>query len=496
MSEEVFEILIYDLSSIKIAEKSKAESKYKQKILAKIAHEFKTPLITIITLIQNLNDLESLVNLEASAKKKLSHVVNLSNYTIYLIQDIINYVSEASSLRISLSKVNLKENLDFCYDVLQTLVECNEKKSKNIETFFDYDKRIKHLKILTDENKLKQILLNLISNSVKFTFCGNIKLNVKISNDSSNLIISVEDSGIGIKEEDFHLIFQDNIQINLDKDYNSKGSGLGLGISKLLAVSMNYEINFESTLGKGTKFYLKIPLTNSPKSILEKESESGSKTERIKNYDFVPFGFYREMVLENSLKDIFDRSSNNISFKQIDNNMTKRKTIKEFRNKDIQNLISEEIKELSICNYNFTLSNSYNLSIENCIVVVDDYKLVRINTINLIKSTLSILNINQYNIIEGSDGVDLLNIVRNDEKGKIKCIFIDENMEYLNGSETVKIIRKLEQKNKVKSQYIVSITAFDDIGTRNNILDSGVNTILSKPCTKTSISQILKNILC
>jgi DNA-binding NarL/FixJ family response regulator len=128
-------------------------------------------------------------------------------------------------------------------------------------------------------------------------------------------------------------------------------------------------------------------------------------------------------------------------------------------------------------------------------VVVDDHKLVRTNTINLIKKALSALNINDCNIIEGSDGIDLLNIVRKDEKCKIKCILIDENMEYLNGSEAVKIIRKLEQNNKIKSQHIVSITAFDDIGTRKNILDSGVNTILSKPCTKSNIIEILRNVL-
>ncbi len=89
--------------------------------------------------------------------------------------------------------------------------------------------------ITSDEIKLKQILLNLISNSVKFTLSGYIKLIAKIDNISKKLIVSVEDTGIGIKEENFHLIFLENIKIDLDKDYNSKGSGLGLGISKNLS---------------------------------------------------------------------------------------------------------------------------------------------------------------------------------------------------------------------------------------------------------------------
>jgi len=78
MNDEFIELLIYDISSIKTVEKAKVETKYKQKILAKIAHEFKTPLITIITLIQSLNNYQFENELESSIRKKLSHVVNLS----------------------------------------------------------------------------------------------------------------------------------------------------------------------------------------------------------------------------------------------------------------------------------------------------------------------------------------------------------------------------------------------------------------------------------
>ena len=81
------------------------------------------------------------------------------------------------------------------------------------------DEEIDTLKIITDENRLKQILLNLISNSVKFTQSGLIQLKVEFS-ENNRLQIIVKDTGIGIKEEDKHLIFQDNVQLNVDQKYN------------------------------------------------------------------------------------------------------------------------------------------------------------------------------------------------------------------------------------------------------------------------------------
>jgi signal transduction histidine kinase len=490
-NDEVFELLFYDISSIKIAEKTKAESKYKQKILAKIAHEFKTPLITIITLIQSLNDHQLMSILETSVKKKLSHVVNLSNYTIYLIQDIIQYVSESSTIKFILSKVNLKEILLFCNDVLHTLIDCNENKSHKIQMFLDYDESIDHLIILSDENKLKQILLNLISNSVKFTTSGYIRLKALANYETNAVIISLEDTGIGIKEEDFHLIFQDHVQSNLEKDYNSKGSGLGLGISKLLADSLNYQINFESTFGSGTTFSLNIPINIIEKPDFIKESLSILKSERIdKEHSSLKFNLIGNEEKHDSPQQK-NELSNKILIGLIDNQQTVRKNFDIIKINEIEDLLKEEFTMIS---HNFTIIGNDYLLNNYCIVVVDDHKFVRLNTINLIKTSLLSLNINDYTIIEGSDGIDLLNIVRKDESGKIKCIFTDENMEFLNGSEAVKIIRKLEEINKIKSNYIVSVTAFDDKATKKNIHDSGVNSILSKPCSKTVISGILKNL--
>ena len=110
------------------------------------------------------------------------------------------------------------------------------------------------------------------------------------------------------------------------------------------------------------------------------------------------------------------------------------------------------------------------------------------------KSAFATLKITDYSIIEGSDGIDLLNIVRNDKANTIKIVFTDENMEYLNGSDTVRIIKKLEDKAMINKYFYASVTAFEDEETRNNIMKSGINSIISKPCTKSTILSFLKNI--
>ncbi len=105
------------------------------------------------------------------------------------------------------------------------------------------------------------------------------------------------------------------------------------------------------------------------------------------------------------------------------------------------------------------------------------------------------MNINYFSILECSDGIDLLSLIKKDKDKQIKCIFIDENMEFLNGSETVKIMRKLEESNKINKYYVVSATAFDDVETENYLIKLGVDKVINKSCTVSSIYNIISSVL-
>ena len=127
------------------------------------------------------------------------------------------------------------------------------------------------------------------------------------------------------------------------------------------------------------------------------------------------------------------------------------------------------------------------------ILIIDDHKYIRENLKNLISQICDEKNID-IDILEGNDGIDLLSHLKEDQSSfnKIKCIITDENMEYLNGSEAIRIIRKLEQLKKFTPVEIVSITAYEDEYNKKNIMESGANFILSKPCKRLDIVNIIE----
>ena len=489
--EEVIEILINDFTEVKLA--VNLESKYKQKILAKIAHEFKTPLITIISLIHKIIYQENNNNnLYHSTKISLNHINYLSNYTLVLISDIIQYVSNSINLRLNKSEIILKEVLEFGFNVLKTLVDCNENKVNKVKTILENDENVENITVMSDENRLKQILLNFISNAVKFTISGFIKIRTKYNSKNNSVKIIVKDSGLGIKSQDHDQIFKENVQLNVNNEYNSKGTGLGLSITKTLANSLDHEIGFKSNIGHGSEFYLKLKCLKlnsgedsklisinqkrNTELVLHSRESYSSISQKVKSCD----NLQNICLLELSNSSSLDRSNKH--------NLTT--TIKK------ENLIinQERDSKFEITRFFFSLGNIINDDNTICILVIDDHKLLRDITINLIKNVMTLLNIANYRIIEGSDGIDLLNILRLDKDHKIKSIFIDENMEYMNGSEAVRIIRKFEKNNKIKNYNIISITAFDDPDTKNYILNCGMNSIISKPCTRSQILNIMQNI--
>ena len=141
----------------------------------------------------------------------------------------------------------------------------------------EIDDKVNKLSIVTDENRLKQILFNFNSNALKFTKSGFIKLKAKYITKSSFIEISVKDSGMGRKRDQHNLIFKENVQLNVEKEYNSKGSVLGLLITKSRADLLNHEIGFYLKLGEGSKFYLRMESANLNEDLILKSNKMSFK---------------------------------------------------------------------------------------------------------------------------------------------------------------------------------------------------------------------------
>lgn len=182
-AEGSLEILFNDVTRVRQREKQNAEFKYKSLFLSKVAHEFKNPLICITELInQSCEILPRKAKRNQKIMSNLEQTKSLSNFMQILIKDL-NYFSESQigkTIEYTYKETDLFELLDFCDKIKNTLLLKSNKKEK-IEFMI---KRCENIpdKITTDESRLKQLLVNLLSNSVKFTLHGQIKLEICIEN--------------------------------------------------------------------------------------------------------------------------------------------------------------------------------------------------------------------------------------------------------------------------------------------------------------------------
>ena len=277
------DLMIYDITElIESREKLFEELIIKEKIIIKIVHGLKTPLNSIIGILEEIeesikseNPFENQIRL-----KHIDTVRNLSKLTIFTISDIIHFtnVKSLEDRKVNLELVNMREFSNFGFDVLNSLLRCNKVKSQAITPLFEFDEKIDSVEIKADDVRLKQIILNFVSNAVKFTKSGWIKLSCQSIPEKQSVLFSIKDSGVGIHIEDQNNLFNDFNMINNDPKNNGEGSGLGLWICRSLASSMNMKTSVSSIFGAGSEFSLEIPISAKPLlDIISVTSEQNSE---------------------------------------------------------------------------------------------------------------------------------------------------------------------------------------------------------------------------
>jgi len=355
----------------------------KQKVFAKIAHEFKTPLNSVIAITSDIKDSDELLSNFTSNKLDVIH--NLSNYLILLVSDIIQYatLNDISDLNLNLTALDLNEILSFSFQILNSLLTLNNRKNENISSELRADKIIEFLNIESDEIRVKQILLNFISNSVKFTNTGKItiKAKKKTLNEIDFLKISVKDTGIGIKENDKESLFKECHVIEdgrlLNKLNNSFGSGLGLSTCKVICKKLDINLTLKSEYSKGSTFSIFIPINNHNKnnSIIDLINENIINTSSSK-YKLMNFSLKNnnpDYVNINSIdlkKNLLNVNNNTITkkslFNQIENfEIDSSNNVTKIRN-DIVPL--NDIEGISFSRRSIYLNSSSKLISDNNII--------------------------------------------------------------------------------------------------------------------------------
>ncbi len=223
----------------------------KDQFLANTSHELRTPLNGIIGMAESLK--EGLTNLPSTkVKDNLSIIISSGKRLSNLVNDILDFS------RLKNADIQLKRKPVDLYALTNLVLDINRPmlKGKDLQIENDIPKDVKE--VWGDENRIHQILQNLIGNAIKFTEKGHVKVFTEIKGDS--LEFNVEDSGPGIPQEDLEKIFESFHQSDATTTRAFQGTGLGLSIARQLVELHGGRIWVESELGKGARFTFNLPL--------------------------------------------------------------------------------------------------------------------------------------------------------------------------------------------------------------------------------------------
>ena len=514
-------IIEYRIKQEELLCEAQSANQSKSDFLANMSHEIRTPLNSIMGMCELiLNE-----DISEEVRENSNNIYISGKNLLGIINDLLDFSKiESGKIELTEEEYQLSSMLN---DVINMAVA--RKGTKEIEFMVDCDSNIPN-QLYGDELRIRQVLINLLTNAIKFTRTGGVLLKVSARKESYgvNLCFSVKDSGIGIKEENIDKIFKSFSQVDTKKNRGIEGTGLGLAISKRLVSKMGGFLNVESEYGVGTEFTVVIPqkVADSKAMIEIKEKQkvvllayftlkAFEHPFVIENYKKIianiakNFGIKYQLSL--SMESTVELLKSDIEFthlflgkeeylqnREYFDCLAKKMKVVVAQNQVDRTAVSQGVYSIYKPLYVLPVGNaingerlSFNIGInkmkeksfiapEARILVVDD------NMMNL-KVAVGILKPYKAIVRTVDSGIEALHLVKNQQ---FDLIFMDHMMPEMDGVETVYRIREMQEEYYQKLP-IIALTANAVSGAREMFLKEGFQDFLAKPIDTSALDKIL-----